>query len=100
MGYVVGESFFFKHALDKIDQKALQAFTAKCGYNRNLAYAICDGPSHLEHSLTPKTPPKSTCLGPASVWHIGIYSMGKQNSTSSPQGKMALFSAYLSLHNW
>eukprot|EP00957_Ditylum_brightwellii_P059448 4513084-Ditylum_brightwellii.AAC.1 len=47
MGYVLVQLFFSKHVLDKIGQKALRAFTAKCGYNRNMAYAIQDEPSHL-----------------------------------------------------
>eukprot|EP00957_Ditylum_brightwellii_P115869 8838566-Ditylum_brightwellii.AAC.1 len=47
MGCILGQSFFSKYILDKIGQKALRAFTAKCGYNRSMAYAICNGPSHL-----------------------------------------------------
>eukprot|EP00957_Ditylum_brightwellii_P076594 5821958-Ditylum_brightwellii.AAC.1 len=47
MGYALGQSFFFKYVQDNICQKALRAFTAKCRYNRNMAYALHDGPSHL-----------------------------------------------------
>eukprot|EP00957_Ditylum_brightwellii_P064777 4915494-Ditylum_brightwellii.AAC.1 len=47
MGYVLGQLFFSKYILDKIGQKALRAFTAKCGYNRNMTYVIQDCPIHL-----------------------------------------------------
>eukprot|EP00957_Ditylum_brightwellii_P101951 7770559-Ditylum_brightwellii.AAC.1 len=47
MGYILGQLFFSKYLLNKIGQKALRAFTAKCGYNRNMAYVIWDGPSHF-----------------------------------------------------
>eukprot|EP00957_Ditylum_brightwellii_P078916 6000155-Ditylum_brightwellii.AAC.1 len=47
MGYILGQSFFSKHALDKIGQKVSRAFTFKCGYNRNMAYVIRDGLSNL-----------------------------------------------------
>eukprot|EP00957_Ditylum_brightwellii_P014376 1081910-Ditylum_brightwellii.AAC.1 len=47
MGYLLGQLFFSRHILDKIGQKVLRAFTAKCRYNRNMTYTIQDGPSHL-----------------------------------------------------
>eukprot|EP00957_Ditylum_brightwellii_P157477 11985320-Ditylum_brightwellii.AAC.1 len=34
-------------ALEDINWPAIRAFTSKCGYNCNMAYAICNGPSHL-----------------------------------------------------
>eukprot|EP00957_Ditylum_brightwellii_P187447 14275811-Ditylum_brightwellii.AAC.1 len=33
--------------LQDIDRPAIRAFTSKCGYNCNVAYTICNGPSHL-----------------------------------------------------
>eukprot|EP00957_Ditylum_brightwellii_P072984 5545954-Ditylum_brightwellii.AAC.1 len=42
-----GTSKVHATVLDKIGQKALKAFTAKCGYNRNMAYVIEDGPKQL-----------------------------------------------------
>eukprot|EP00957_Ditylum_brightwellii_P152623 11617229-Ditylum_brightwellii.AAC.2 len=52
--------------LEVIDPPAIRAFTSKCGYNRNMAYTIRDGPSHLGGSeLTPlnhlQTP--NACFG-------------------------------------
>eukprot|EP00957_Ditylum_brightwellii_P193114 14703647-Ditylum_brightwellii.AAC.1 len=47
MEYFWGQSFFSKYVLDKIDQKALKAFTANCGYNRDVAYIVQYDPSHL-----------------------------------------------------
>eukprot|EP00957_Ditylum_brightwellii_P085610 6512629-Ditylum_brightwellii.AAC.1 len=47
LGYVLGQTFFSKTLLEDIDQPDIHAFTSKCGYNRNMAYAIQDGPSNL-----------------------------------------------------
>jgi hypothetical protein len=47
VGHALVQMLLPKHTLDKLEQKVLRAFTSKCGYNRNMAYAIRDGPSHL-----------------------------------------------------
>eukprot|EP00957_Ditylum_brightwellii_P189986 14463647-Ditylum_brightwellii.AAC.1 len=47
IGYLFGQTFLSKKDLEDIDHHAIGAFTSKCGYNRNMAYVIRDGPSHL-----------------------------------------------------
>eukprot|EP00957_Ditylum_brightwellii_P016051 1209369-Ditylum_brightwellii.AAC.1 len=95
MEYVLGQSFFSKYGLDNIGQKALRAFTAKCGYNRNMPYAMCNGSSHLGgyeftplyhlqgRSLIPKTPPNSSGMDAVSIWHVRAYTMGHNLCTAS-----------------
>eukprot|EP00957_Ditylum_brightwellii_P123315 9402579-Ditylum_brightwellii.AAC.1 len=47
IGYVLGQTFLSKKDLEDIDYHAIQAFISNCGYNRNMAYAMHNGPSHL-----------------------------------------------------
>eukprot|EP00957_Ditylum_brightwellii_P073479 5583641-Ditylum_brightwellii.AAC.1 len=47
IGYVLGQTFLPKKDLKDIDHHVVQAFKSKHGYNRNMPYAIHDGPSHL-----------------------------------------------------
>eukprot|EP00957_Ditylum_brightwellii_P172679 13145219-Ditylum_brightwellii.AAC.1 len=74
-----GRSFFSKHVLDKIGQKTLQAFAAKCGYNRNMAYDIRDGLSHLGGcEFTPLYHIKGTPQIQNFMWHYRTQSDTKK----------------------
>lgn len=47
VGYVLPNCFFTRKALGKIQQRAIRALFAKCGFNRNTKKAILYGPSRL-----------------------------------------------------
>eukprot|EP00957_Ditylum_brightwellii_P125367 9555091-Ditylum_brightwellii.AAC.1 len=44
VGYVLGQLFFMTTELQTLESKAIQAFTSKLGYNRNMAYVIRESP--------------------------------------------------------
>eukprot|EP00957_Ditylum_brightwellii_P182304 13888639-Ditylum_brightwellii.AAC.1 len=81
--------FFPKHALDKLGQKALRAFTVGCGYNRNMAYVINDRPSHLgDYSTSLGSTPIRLYLGVTTLSDIALAdSMMSDPCMTTPTGK-------------
>eukprot|EP00957_Ditylum_brightwellii_P113638 8663986-Ditylum_brightwellii.AAC.1 len=52
IGYVLGQSFSTKKEVQIIEQEAIQAFTSKIVFDRNMAYVIQEGPYNLGRAAT------------------------------------------------
>eukprot|EP00957_Ditylum_brightwellii_P072424 5503872-Ditylum_brightwellii.AAC.1 len=47
VGYILGQCFFTDQECKEIEQEAIQVFTSRTGYNRNMAKVIRDRPAEL-----------------------------------------------------